>query len=304
MKKKEKESIPIFLSSDNNYAPFVATTIASICDNTESYCDFYILDGGIDEENKKKICSLEEIYKNLSIEYITIDKQTLASIEYKNSANHVTLSTYNRILIPILKPDIDKAIYLDVDIIAKGDIKSLYNESLDGYALGAVWRKFTANNEKEINQKLNISINHKYFNAGVLLIDCKKWRDNNITQKLFLTEKENRDRISLADQDILNIFFCNNYKNLTSKYNYQTPYYILEKEHSFILRHFSDSIKPWNLSENQDTPLMPDNSLFWKYAHKTLFYDKIKTNLRQDAIRKLRILNILNKSCITGAPSA
>ena len=53
---KAKESIPIFLSSDNNYAPFVATTIASICDNTESYCDFYILDGGIDEENKKKIC--------------------------------------------------------------------------------------------------------------------------------------------------------------------------------------------------------------------------------------------------------
>ena len=41
--------IPIFLSSDNNYAPFVATTIASICDNTKSFCDFYILDGGIEE---------------------------------------------------------------------------------------------------------------------------------------------------------------------------------------------------------------------------------------------------------------
>ena len=36
--------IPIFLSSDNNYAPFVATTIASVCDNTKSFCDFYILD--------------------------------------------------------------------------------------------------------------------------------------------------------------------------------------------------------------------------------------------------------------------
>ena len=47
--------IPIFLSSDNNYAPFVATTIASICDNTKSFCDFYILDGGIEEENKEKI---------------------------------------------------------------------------------------------------------------------------------------------------------------------------------------------------------------------------------------------------------
>ena len=40
-------NIPIFLSSDDNYAPFVATTIASICDNTKSFCEFYVLDGGI-----------------------------------------------------------------------------------------------------------------------------------------------------------------------------------------------------------------------------------------------------------------
>jgi len=55
--------IPIFLSSDNNYAPFVATTIASICDNTKSFCDFYILDGGIEEENKEKIFTFIEMLK-------------------------------------------------------------------------------------------------------------------------------------------------------------------------------------------------------------------------------------------------
>ena len=55
--------IPIFLSSDNNYAPFVATTIASICDNTKSFCDFYILDGGIEEEKKEKIFQRENICK-------------------------------------------------------------------------------------------------------------------------------------------------------------------------------------------------------------------------------------------------
>ena len=54
-------NIPIFLSSDNNYAPFVATTIASICDNTKSFCDFYVLDdfclGNLNEVR------LNEIYK-------------------------------------------------------------------------------------------------------------------------------------------------------------------------------------------------------------------------------------------------
>ena len=65
-------NIHIFLSSDNNYAPFVATTIASICDNTKSFCDFYILDSGIEEEeeeeeNKEKICQLKTKFNNFSI---------------------------------------------------------------------------------------------------------------------------------------------------------------------------------------------------------------------------------------------
>ena len=52
--------IPIFLSSDNNYAPYIATTIASICDNTAAFCEFYILDGGIKTDNKTKIKTLME----------------------------------------------------------------------------------------------------------------------------------------------------------------------------------------------------------------------------------------------------
>ena len=66
-------TIPIFLSSDNNYAPYVATTIASICDNTKSFCDFYILDGGISKENQEKIYVLKEKFNNFSIEFINID---------------------------------------------------------------------------------------------------------------------------------------------------------------------------------------------------------------------------------------
>lgn len=66
-------NIPVFLSSDNNYAPFVATTIASICDNTKSFCEFYVLDGGIKEENKAKICELKNKFNNFSIEFIEID---------------------------------------------------------------------------------------------------------------------------------------------------------------------------------------------------------------------------------------
>ena len=46
-------NIPIFLASDENYAPFLCTTLFSILKHTESFIEFYVLDGGI--ENKSKI---------------------------------------------------------------------------------------------------------------------------------------------------------------------------------------------------------------------------------------------------------
>ena len=78
-------NIPIFLSSDNNYAPFVATTIASICDNTKSFVEVYVLDGGITEENQEKISALKDVFKNFSIEFIKIDleKECITNSEEK-----------------------------------------------------------------------------------------------------------------------------------------------------------------------------------------------------------------------------
>ena len=164
-------NVPIFLSSDNNYAPFVATTIASICDNTSTFCDFYILDGGITEENKEKICELKQQFDNFSIEFIKIKPEHLAGIDYKNECNYVSISTYNRFLAPILIPQVDKAIYLDVDIIANGDIAELFNKSLNGHIIGAV-PDLCRNKEFLDNVKKNLGLQptSKYFNAGVLLI--------------------------------------------------------------------------------------------------------------------------------------
>ena len=134
-----ENNIPIFLSSDNNYAPFVATTIASICDNTKSFCEFYILDGGITQENQEKICKLKVQFNNFSIEFIKIDvEKTFKNIDYKNICNYVTISTYNRFLIPMLKLNTDKAIYLDVDVIVVGDILKFYEQDLNNHIIGAI----------------------------------------------------------------------------------------------------------------------------------------------------------------------
>ena len=268
--------IPIFLSSDNNYAPFVATTIASVCDNTKSFCDFYILDGGISEENQEKICSLKKQFGNFSIEFIKIDlEKEFCSIDYKNECSYVSMSTYNRFLIPLLKQEINKAIYLDVDVIVAGDINEFYKQPLNGHLIGAIpdlCRNYEfLNNVKEW---VGLKLDSKYFNAGVLLIDCQKWRENDITNKLFDVEKKYREKLRMADQDVLNIYFENDYEMFNEMFNEQ------DASGDFIIRHFSGSIKPWQadfyIHSKTKRPCKTANlDLFWKYAKITSFYEQI-----------------------------
>ena len=60
-------NIPVFLASDENYAPFLCTTMYSILENTKSNIDFYILDGGIKDESKKLIEKSLREFNNYSI---------------------------------------------------------------------------------------------------------------------------------------------------------------------------------------------------------------------------------------------
>ncbi len=292
--------IPIFLSSDNNYAPLVATTIASICDNTESFCYFYILDGGINEENKEKICELKKQFSNFSIEFIKINPKQLAGIDYKNECNYVSISTYNRFLAPTLISQVDKAIYLDVDIIANGDIAELFNKSLNGHIIGAV-PDLCRNKEFLDNVKKNLGLHptSKYFNAGVLLIDCKKWRENDVTNKLFEIEKQYRHKLRMADQDVLNTYFEMNNEMYNEMYNEQ------DSSTGFVIRHFSGTVKPWQadfyLHPLTRKPRKIANSdLFWKYARMTPFYEELLKN-KEEFLNSNILYKRFNKMVQEGA---
>ncbi len=287
------ETIPIFLSSDNNYAPFVATTIASICDNTKSFCNFYILDGGIKEENKNKILQLKKIFSNFEIEFIDINlEKEYANIDYKNN-EYISISTYNRFLIPQLKPELKKVLYLDSDIVVLGDIKPLYETDMENYALGAAWDKSRILYNTDTFEPMELSKDYKYFNAGILLIDIQKWLKDNIKEKMFDILFKYKEKVLHADETLLNKYFDNNYKIFDIKYNY-TDYDILNKPDSeIIIRHFASALKPWNANYTiikKQVISLKGFDEFWKYAKMTEFYEEIsiiyKKNINKNPLFK------------------
>lgn len=284
-----KRGIPVFLSSDNNYAPFVATTIASIMDNTKAFINFYILDGGIKIENVNRIRDLRKLFSNFTIEFIEINTRE----KFKNFPTrlHFSIDMYTRFLIPELKPELKKVIYSDVDVIFNDDIQKLADEDLGDYIIGAVPYTFGYINPnkseiKSYHKRLKLSNEHKYFESGLLLIDVELWKKSNITKKLIKEATANHPSVILTpDQDVFNIIFDNNYKKLSNKYIVvphrkkimQTDLTSRKSIENPFIVHYAGSNKPWNNLK------MDMADYFWKYARMTPFYEELIYNFYENA---------------------
>ena len=294
---QKKFLIPVILSSDECYAPFVATTIASICDNTTSFVHFYVLDCGITDQTKGRILKLERSFSNFHISWIEVNANAIFSTF--RISTRFSKATYARLICPELFPNLNKVIYSDVDVIFLDDIKKLYDEDLQGNALGAVWEDYMERNGNNRNHllRLGISMGHKYFCAGILLLDLNRWRQQEITSKLFQLENKLRSKLLLQDQDLLNVMFANNYRSLNEKYGITAPraraHFRNGRLIDCVVRHFEGPKKPWLVHplifERRKSNYI-GKSKFWYYAKMTDFYlDLIKRFPLYYSVQKLLI---------------
>ncbi|WP_084797857.1 glycosyltransferase family 8 protein [Neobacillus mesonae] len=67
---------------------------------------------------------------------------------------------------------------------------------------------------------LSIPAEYTYFNAGVLLMNLQKWRENKISSQVIQYIKEHPKLIKLMDQDALNAVLYDKCLKLEPKWNY------------------------------------------------------------------------------------
>ena len=195
--------IDIFFAVSDVYAKYLAVSIASIIVNTSAPMRFHIIDGGISQENKRKLSELEKL-RNFEIEYLVVDKKKIANIP-KCCMKHVDSDDTNcRLLISTLKPDLDKCIFLDADLVAQGDIAKLWNVDITNDYMAAVTDQFPLD-PNSWAKKLPLPQNYIYVNTGVSVMNLKKWREDRIEEKLFDNLTKYRKLLWFPDQDTLNI---------------------------------------------------------------------------------------------------
>jgi len=270
MEKKYKQKIPICFATDDNYVPFLTVAIASLLDNSskENFYKIYVLTSHLTEENMNSI--LKMATENSSIKFVQLSKELDKVQDMFHLRDYYSKETYYRIFIPNLFPQYEKVLYLDCDITVLADVSELYNTQIHGYYVGAV--------QEEVMQTFEVfgnyvekadGINRKnYFNAGILLINCRRWRNKLIAERFVDLLNRYKFRV-VQDEDYLNVLCKDNIKWLPLGWNKTSYKNEAFDDKDLKIIHWKINWRPWKYKD------VLYEEYFWKYAKMTDFYDKL-----------------------------
>ncbi len=241
-----KNNINICFISDDNFAVQTRFAISSIilhkCQDT--VLNIYVIAVNISSLNVTLFKKLSQ--KNVNIYIKAMDNK------FKDIGSdhiYVSKSALLKFVLPNVFSNKSKILYMDGDIYVSGDLTELYQTNItDVYA--AVVPDYIAQAEGKDHLRLGLK---NYFNSGVMLLNLKKMRQDNISEKL-LTYKKTDPYKKYMDQDAFNKVFSNKIKILSEKYNFLYLYhkYIKQKGFNFLnsedvlVTHFAGGEKPYN----------------------------------------------------------
>lgn len=275
-----QKSALIVTSSRDVFSPYVGVLIESILENarTENNYDIVVLEDKISKENKATILSLVQAKTNISVRFFNIGS-TLDGYNFHSVAKYVPKLTCARLMIPELFPEHEKAIWIDADTVVNHDIADLYNINVSDVLLAAVHDVGVIDGygDQEIFDKVLKVSRKEYFNAGVLVLNCTKFRKTYTTQ--YVLETAARPDFAMLDQDALNYLCKKQIEYLPLTWNYHSIYEYNHATPENIRHEYSSASKnPYIIHYIGDRkpgeyPTMKMAHYFWKYARNTPYYE-------------------------------
>lgn len=175
---------------------------------------------------------LDRVVKSKNIENCIkkIDVTDLYEKEFghcKNENAYCTPYTLLRLLADLVEEIPDKILYLDIDMMAGGDISKLYNIDISEYEYAAVKEKYGS-----------VFLYPDYINAGMLLLNMKKIKETGLLEKA--RDLIKHKKMLFADQDA--IYYSTTKKMLLPrKYNEQSKF----NKKDTVICHFCKRLLLW-----------------------------------------------------------
>ena len=293
------EKICVVFASDNNYAQHAAVAMVSILMNAAvpERLSFYLLDDNVAEPVKEKMRQSIERY-GAELHFIAVDAEAFCHFFV---SGQLSRTAYFRLEMANLLPDdVDRAIYLDCDLLVWEDIGILWKYDMKGKPLAAVPDLGIMASSKDWGRKqqsLGMERTDLYFNSGVLMVDLAQWRSKGYGGQVEQVAMEHD--YQHHDQDALNKVFYRNWEPLPLRWNVIPPVWQLflkilcraryrkaamEARTHIAILHYAGGYKPW---EYEEYPAF--NEGYYRCLEKSRFCDAKMPQF--DARRKHRSIH-------------
>lgn len=257
--------MPVVFISSNAWAVAAAVTLQSILDHYkgEDPLKIYIFSADMTKENADRFISYSS--ENISVEVVEVDDSMFE--QFRVEGYYVPPISFVKARLAELLPQYDRIIYLDIDLIIKKDISPLMTVDIDDYYLAGI-ADMTAMVTLQWHKRLK---RMRYVNAGVLVLNAKKMREENSYQKC-IDAKIAHPEYQCYEQDTFNDVFDDEVKFLPLEWNVMTynlilsPYtqYSMNQINSFYgteyktfqelednaaIIHLTNEYKPWEYED-------------------------------------------------------
>lgn len=270
----KKAEIPIFFACDEGFVKYTMVSMKSIMENADRSRKYhiYILHMGITEATQAKVLAMAD--EEFAIDFVDVTDKMKSIADKLPIRDYYSNTTYFRLFIPDMFPQYRKALYIDSDTIVVGNIAELYDHKLGKLYAGVCPDRVVAQTDilgDYVEKVLGVK-RTRYFNAGVMLMNCSQFRENHLLDE-FLEMLHVYLFVVAQDQDYLNLICKNQVLYMEPKWNAQVFGELACPEEEVGLFHFNMAAKPWHY---EDCRLA---EYFWKYAKMTVDYDAIKEGL-------------------------
>ena len=260
----------VLCAADNRYSMPLAVMLRSLADNLAEggSVAVWVLHGGMSLRNRWRITRFLPS-NTISVHWVRVNKALLSTMPV---FGHVSLATYFRLLMPYVLPrEIHKAIYLDVDLVVKGDINEFWQEkSITRYSLMAIEEpKWSSHESRDHRVELGMNPDNMYFNAGVLLVNLDEWRRLDIPNLVMKFLNDKKAIIKWHDQDGLNAVLEGQWGRIGVEWNTRVdPHSPVSDPLGLLTKakiiHYASAVKPWSYFARN-----PDVQLFYQYLDRT-----------------------------------
>jgi lipopolysaccharide biosynthesis glycosyltransferase len=250
-KPPQEEPLALLAGADDSYAMPLAISLFSALDSLEpgQRVNVYIVNGGISKNNRERIEDvLFRLPVELTLEWCQPDSDVIDTLP--EPSGHISLATYYRLLAPSLVRE-RRVIYLDSDLIVCSDLSKVWDTNLEGQAVAACPNVGIPSCLGEMSSWREQGLNPRdpYFNAGVLLMDLDKWREDNVAQSVLANITNYEGVYEFADQDGLNAVLSDNWLELNKEWNAQISNDAFDLTTTPVsevgIIHYTGAFKPW-----------------------------------------------------------